>query len=516
MKWNRKKIINQSNADFEGAWSETSKYISKGKIPRIPGKGRTNIVFDTVQKLRNAYLKLGFEEMVNPLYIQDKEIARQFGPEGHAVLDRCYYIGGLSRPDIGLSKDKITLLKELGIDVKDKIKLQSLLHNYKKGNFDADDLLSKIASSLNINDSLASKLLNQVFPEFKSLKPHSSDITLRSHMTSGWFITLEKLSNLKPFPLRLFSVDRCFRREQDEDRTHLRSYHSASCILMDEDVSLEDGKEISQALLKEFGFKDFKFTKDEKRSKYYVPDTQTEVYGRGCRKEWVELATFGIYSPIALSKYKIEYPVMNFGLGVERLSMVIHGFDDIRKLVYPQFYSQFKMKDEELATLLRIKNRPTTKEGIDIAVALTKVALAEGNEKSPCEFRAYNGKLFESNIVVNLVENEENTNLIGPAALNNIYIHQGNVYGVSPNQTMSYGVDTGIRYLDGIAYDSASRIETSIKNGKKKIVIKFKAAKSLGDINLMFDKAAQRYITTKSRKIDIRGPIFITIEAYVK
>ena len=239
-------------------------------------------------------------------------------------------------------------------------------------------------------------------------------------------------------------------------------------------------------------------------------------YGRGCRKEWVELATFGIYSPIALSKYKIEYPVMNFGLGVERLSMVIHGFDDIRKLVYPQFYSQFKMKDEELATLLRIKNRPTTKEGIDIAVALTKVALAEGNEKSPCEFRAYNGKLFESNIVVNLVENEENTNLIGPAALNNIYIHQGNVYGVSPNQTMSYGVDTGIRYLDGIAYDSASRIETSIKNGKKKIVIKFKAAKSLGDINLMFDKAAQRYITTKSRKIDIRGPIFITIEAYVK
>ena len=34
---------------------------------------------------------------------------------------------------------------------------------------------------------------------------------------------------------------------------------------------------------------------------------------------WVEIATFGIYSPTALSEYEIPYPVMNLGLGVKDL-----------------------------------------------------------------------------------------------------------------------------------------------------------------------------------------------------
>lgn len=517
MKWNSKEVIKKAKKDFEGAWRETGKLISSSKIKRREGKGRPNVVFETVQKLRAAYLKLGFEEIVNPLYIEDKEIRRQFGPEGYAVLDRCYYLAGLPRPDIGLSDEKITSLDKLGITVKDKDTLQEILHRYKKGEFGGDDLVYKMAKTLGISDSRASKALDTVFPEFKALKPEAGSLTLRSHMTSGWFLTLEELADKKPFPIRLFSIDRCFRREQEEDPTHLRSHHSASCVLMDEEVSVEDGKEVSRSLLREFGFKDFKFKLDEKRSKYYSPGTQTEVYGKDASNAWVELATFGVYSPVALSRYKIEYPVMNLGLGAERLAMVLHGYKDLREMVYPQFYGEWQMSDEELASLLRIGQKPLTKEGADIAKAVIETALKHGEEKSPCEFTAYRGEVSGSQVAVNLMEKEEGAKLLGPAALNKVYVHRANIYGLDPkitNDVTREGVDTGLTYLTGIANLAAQKIETRLKKGEKEITIKFKTVKTLGDINLVLDRAAQRYITANSKKIDVRGPVFMTIEAF--
>jgi len=56
---------------------------------------------------------------------------------------------------------------------------------------------------------------------------------------------------------------------------------------------------------------------------------------------WLEVADFGLYSPLTLANYGIEYPVVNCGIGVERIAMIAHAFKDIRTLVYPQFYGEF-------------------------------------------------------------------------------------------------------------------------------------------------------------------------------
>src|SRR5690606_38767860 len=146
--------------------------------------------------------------------------------------------------------------------------------------------------------------------EFHELKPIASKTTLRSHMTSGWFLTLQNLHNNRSLPLKLFSIDRCFRREQKEDSSHLMTYHSASCIWMDDEISLDVGMSVSESLLKHFGFEKFRFQPDDKKSKYYIPETQTEVYGYHPKlKEWLEVATFGLYSPIALARYGIDQEV---------------------------------------------------------------------------------------------------------------------------------------------------------------------------------------------------------------
>ncbi|MEE8403628.1 MAG: O-phosphoserine--tRNA ligase [Candidatus Hydrothermarchaeaceae archaeon] len=520
MKWHSKRIAKLAKDDFEKAWLETGKLIPKDIERKAPEKirtGKSHMIFDTIQKLRGAYLNLGFEEVVNPLFIEDKEIKRQFGPEAAAVLDRCYYLGGLPRPDVGLSDEKVKAIEKFGARV-NKESLMDVLHGYKKGEFGGDDLIHNLAEALGVDDFLSVKILDEVFPEFSALGPEASRVTLRSHMTSGWFLTVKDVIKQKPMPIKLFSVDRCFRREQSEDETHLRTYHSASCVFVAEDANIEDAKAVARGLLEPFGFEDFEFRPDEKRSKYYAPDTQTEVYARHKKIGWVEIATFGMYSPVSLSRYDIEYPVMNIGLGVERLAMVLHGFSDIRELAYSQFYADVVMSDEEIASMINVKKSPESKEGREIAKMIAEAGKKYANEKSPCEFSVYSGKLLGSTVSVKLTEKEENKRLLGPAAFNEIFVHGGNIYGLPPgksNDIRANGIDCHISYLDAIASLAAHHIEQSVIAKEKESVTKVHIARSLNDINLALDAVALRCITANNRLIDIRGPIFITVEAVI-
>src|SRR5659263_351351 len=83
---------------------------------------------------------------------------------------------------------------------------------------------------------------------------------------------------------------------------------------------------------------------------------------------WVEVATFGIYSPSALSQYNIPYPVMNLGMGVERLAMILHDSTDVRALVYPQFQykTNWVMSDSEIASMIFVEDAPVTGTGKEI------------------------------------------------------------------------------------------------------------------------------------------------------
>ena len=148
----------------------------------------------------------------------------------------------------------------------------------KKGRLTEMILFPRFLRLLKFQTRIVANMIDKVFPEFKELVPQASTKTLRSHMTSGWFISLGALLERKEPPFNLFSIDRCFRREQQEDASRLMTYYSASCVIMDEDVTVDHGKAVAEGLLSQFGFEKFLFRPDEKRSKYYVPDTQTEVF----------------------------------------------------------------------------------------------------------------------------------------------------------------------------------------------------------------------------------------------
>jgi O-phosphoseryl-tRNA synthetase len=396
--------------------------------------------------------------------------------------------------------------------------LRETLHAYKKSEIDGDELTIELAKVLGVDDALVVHILEAVFPEFRNLVPESSRSTLRSHMTSGWFITLGSIWNHSPMPLRMFSVDRCFRREQAEGPTRLMTYHSASCIVAGEDITNEEGKAVSRALLSAFGYTDFRFQPDEKRSKYYMPDSQTEVYARHPVHGWVEVATFGMYSPSALAEYGIGLPVMNLGLGVERLAMIAYNANDIRQLCFPQFFPR-PLSDHEIARSVRLREEPITSDGKMLAVAIARVASANGSAQGPCSFDAWEGLLGGIRVKVTVEEPESNAKLCGPACANEIFVHEGSILGVPDaekwKQVRTEGISTGITYLSAVSALAAARIEEAARC-RKSTLVQVKIAKLPSDINLKIDEFAMRAVTDNNKKVDVRGPVFLSVRAAVQ
>ena len=535
MKFDPKKFRELAEKDFEKAWEKGIEIIS----PREPNLtyprygysiGMEHPLFKTINDLRKAYVSLGFREVVNPVIVEDSHVKKQFGKEALAVLDRCYYLASLPRPNIGISSDKIQRIEEIvgrSIERNEVNELQQVFHTFKKGKLDGDDLIYEIADALKTEDTKAVRILDEVFPEFKEIRPSASNLTLRSHMTTGWFITLSKIADKLPLPIKLFSIDRCFRKEQGEDAARLYTYFSASCAIVDEDVSTDNGKAVAEALLRQFGFENFRFRIDEKRSKYYIPGTQTEVFafhpkivGSNTKYSdgWIEIATFGIYSPASLSQYNIEYPVMNLGLGVERLAMILYDFSDVRELVYPWLHGKIELSDMDIARAIKVAEVPKTVEGLRIARKIVETSDKYAKERSPCEFLAHEGDLYGKKIRVYVVEREDNTKLCGPAYSNEVVVYQGSIYGIPRTDKwrsyFEHGITTGLRYIDSFAYLSARRIEEATAAGEG-CEIRIRVVEGLSDINLTLQENVRKYIISNEGKIDIRGPMFVTVRSEI-
>ena len=64
---------------------------------------------------------------------------------------------------------------------------------------------------------------------------------------------------------------------------------------------------------------------------YTEPSVDVVVYMES-RGKWIEMGGAGIFRPEVTQPLGCQYPVLAWGLGVERLAMLRCGFDDIREL----------------------------------------------------------------------------------------------------------------------------------------------------------------------------------------
>lgn len=511
MKFDPSNIKERAKKDFEKTWLETARFVIGERSFTFPKrKGKKHLITIYSDKARDILLDMGFDEvMLKPIW-EEQHVRLQYGPEAPAILDRLYYLATLPRPDIGLSDAKKKLIQEKlkGFDKFEE--LQGILRDYKRENIvGGEDFTEALITRLGIKTEDAHYLINEIFLELKDIKPLSSSLTLLSHITTAWFPTLQVVQDKRDLPVMLFTAGWRFRREQKEDSTHLRAHYNLSMVVMDENLTIEDGKYITEEFFSRIGY-EIKFRHKPSNPAYYAPGTNYEVFVKHPEMGWVEVTEIGMYSPVSLANYDIKYPVFNSGPGLGRIIMLSENISDIREVHFPEIYAEFHLSDEQIAGMISLDKTPDTAVGKEIAGAIVKTCEEHGNEPSPCRFDAWKGELGGEQVTLYIVEPEENTKLCGPAFLNEVVVHDGSIFGVPKTKKyedlLDKGVKTNIRFIDGFAALAAHEIEHGCDE------VRTRMARSHSDVNLRIDPVAVRYIQSQNKKIDIRGPVFITVK----
>ena len=168
------------------------------------------------------------------------------------------------------------------------------------------------------------------------------------------------LSNEEKSPIRMVTMGKTYRRE--DDATHSHQFNQVEGLVIDKkerNVSLADLKGTLEVFVKEmlgdnldlrFRPSYFPFTEPS----YEVDVTCFKCGGKGCnlckQTGWIEILGAGIVHPnvLAMNGYDPEkYSGFAFGTGIDRLAMFKYGITDMRYLYANdvRFLNQFDRKD---------------------------------------------------------------------------------------------------------------------------------------------------------------------------
>ncbi|MCH2117632.1 MAG: phenylalanine--tRNA ligase subunit alpha [Pirellulales bacterium] len=153
----------------------------------------------------------------------------------------------------------------------------------------------------------------------------SQQVVLRTHTTAA---TIRALSRNPNPPGKYFCVGWTFRNETISFK-HLPVFHQVDGIVIDEEANLASLLGTLQEFYSKMGFGRVKFK--PAFYPYTEPSVDVVVYMES-RGKWIEMGGAGIFRPEVTQPLGCQYPVLAWGLGVERLAMLRCGFDDIREL----------------------------------------------------------------------------------------------------------------------------------------------------------------------------------------
>ena len=144
-------------------------------------------------------------------------------------------------------------------------------------------------------------------------------------------------------PIKILCPGKVYRRD-DDDATHSHQFMQFEGLVVDKDITMSDLKgTLSLFIKKMFG--------EERKIRFkpsYFPFTEPSVEvdvscfkcgGKGCpmckKTGWIEILGAGMVHPNVLKAAGYDPEVMRgfaFGIGIERVTMLRHGIDDIRHL----------------------------------------------------------------------------------------------------------------------------------------------------------------------------------------
>jgi len=225
----------------------------------------------------------------------------------------------------------IEIFERLGFNVADGPEIEDDWHNF---------------SALNFPENHPAREMQDTF--FISKNP---DVLLRTHTSN---VQIRLMENQRP-PLRAIMPGRVYRNEAISARAHC-FFHQVEGLYVDRNVSFADLKQTLYHFAKEMFGKDTKIRLRPSFFPFTEPSAEIDVscficHGKGCNvckhSGWVEIAGSGMVHPNVLRHVKIdpeEFTGFAFGMGIERVTMLRYGINDLRLFSENdvRFLQQFK------------------------------------------------------------------------------------------------------------------------------------------------------------------------------
>ena len=225
----------------------------------------------------------------------------------------------------------IKMFREVGFGLSSGPEIEDDWHNF---------------TALNMPESHPARDMQDTF--FVSLQP---DMMLRTHTSS---VQVRYMESNKP-PIRIISPGRVFRNEDISARSHCL-FHQIEGLCVDENINFSDLKLIIKYFINNLFGKNTKIRFRPSFFPFTEPSAEVDIFwglnsdtdyritkGTG----WLEIMGCGMVDPKVLKNVNInpeKYSGYAFGMGIERIAMLLYQIDDIR-LFYEndkRFLSQFK------------------------------------------------------------------------------------------------------------------------------------------------------------------------------
>ena len=318
--------------------SQDSKEIESFKIEFLGRKGVINDLFSDfknvpsnqkkeygqkINELKNLTSKK-YEDLKLGVKQSSKSITEDYTKPGFPISS------GSLHPITIIKNRIINIFSKVGFELSEGPEIEDDWHNF---------------TALNLPKDHPARDMQDTF--FIQQNP---DILLRTHTSSVQVRYLED----NPPPLKIISPGRVYRNEAISSRSHC-IFHQIEGIYVDEKVSFADLKQMILYFTKSmFGKSKLRF-----RPSFFPftePSAEVDIYW-GLETEadhritkgtgWLEIMGCGMVDPNVLQNCNIDsekYTGYAFGLGIERIAMLIYQIPDIRLFFENdvRFLNQFK------------------------------------------------------------------------------------------------------------------------------------------------------------------------------
>lgn len=261
-----------------------------------------------------------FDEVIARL--EAAELAAKLGPAIDPTLPCPDLDRGTLHPISQVREEMVELFRRIGFSVAEATEVETEHYCFDALNIPSDHPARDMQDSYYLPDDLKVNNVSKHADEKYLLRTHTSTVQIRTMLKQ------------QP-PIRIVAPGRCFRRDTP-DATHSANFHQIEGLYVDTNVTLLDLKATLDHFVKTiFGTKAktrlrpsfFPFTEPSFEMDFFSPDL-----GK-LSNQWLEIMGCGMVDPEVFKAVGIDpevYTGYAFGMGIERIAMILQGVDDIR------------------------------------------------------------------------------------------------------------------------------------------------------------------------------------------